>query len=268
MGKPLVLTPEEFQKLTAQGVLKFNPPTKQNNCSNAILNPTIAAATVPITPGPAPNKRASVQALRFQSSLPLQQTDIDVSCVTILRSMQISVAFWLDKFLEKQSQNWKVWFYCFQAKSLKKQQRMIKNRESACLSRKRKKEVSVVVKLNKNEHTHTYTHRSQGRIFISILCFLCHHQYMSGLEQRLKDCSMENEKLRQENSNLRKKIDVLHSEVCSFIKHTMVISLSICCCFGRIGPVCRIQFFSLFRMSVWKDSQLADRPKKWLVYLL
>ena len=38
-------------------------------------------------------------------------------------------------------------------------------------------------------------------------------QYMSGLEQRLHDFSVENEKLKQENSALRKKVELLNSEV-------------------------------------------------------
>ena len=36
---------------------------------------------------------------------------------------------------------------------------------------------------------------------------------MSGLEQRLQDFSLENEKLKQENMTLRKKIELLNSEV-------------------------------------------------------
>lgn len=45
---------------------------------------------------------------------------------------------------------------------------------------------------------------------------------MSGLEQRLKDFSMENERLKHENCALRKKIEVLNSEV------------STCSCFLRV----------------------------------
>ena len=54
---------------------------------------------------------------------------------------------------------------------------MIKNRESACLSRKRKKE------------------------------------YMSSLEEKLYNFTSANEKLRQENHMLKKRVESLQSEV-------------------------------------------------------
>ena len=76
-----MLTPEEFAKLAAQGVLKFNPPPKQDSSSttNKVLSPTISTATLPITPGPAPSKSGAVQALSFKNSLPLQHSEFDVS---------------------------------------------------------------------------------------------------------------------------------------------------------------------------------------------
>ncbi|XP_076755147.1 bZIP_ATF6 domain-containing protein ATf6 isoform X2 [Xylocopa sonorina] len=61
-------------------------------------------------------------------------------------------------------------------KALKRQQRMIKNRESACLSRKKKKE------------------------------------YMSSLEKQVHDLQQENKQLKMENTNLKQKLSTLESE--------------------------------------------------------
>lgn len=77
-----MLTPEEFAKLTAQGVLKFNPPPKQeinNRTAAKVPSPTVQTAAMPITPGPAPNKATAVQALSFKNAVPLQSSEIDVS---------------------------------------------------------------------------------------------------------------------------------------------------------------------------------------------
>ena len=52
---------------------------------------------------------------------------------------------------------------------------------------------------------------------------------MSGLEQRLQDFSLENEKLKQENMTLRKKIELLNSEVgLPFYHSSKIIEIKSC----------------------------------------
>ncbi|XP_067661796.1 cyclic AMP-dependent transcription factor ATF-6 beta-like [Haliotis asinina] len=123
--KPLVLTGEEFAKLTAAGTLRFQPPGDMKGMA-------------------APPKRQQqpvVTAVQPSMSPPPGMIQLDG-----------------------------------EGKALKRQQRMIKNRESASLSRKRKKE------------------------------------YLTGLESRLKGFSTENQKLKQENDTLKRKMSALQLE--------------------------------------------------------
>lgn len=90
----------------------------------------------------------------------------------------------------------------------KKQFRMMKNRESACLSRKRKKEVSF--NYNKNNN------KKSPLIYKIHFCFI--FKYMQNLEEKLKEIFIENQKLKTENNSLKEKITTLQNEVNLFQK--------------------------------------------------
>ncbi|WAR30660.1 hypothetical protein MAR_033202 [Mya arenaria] len=92
--KSLVLTPDEFQRLTSQGVLCFQPPKQESICNGGVLpSPLVTSVT---------------------SQCPLQKMPISSTNTVVVENAD--------------------------TKMFKRQQRMIKNRESASLSRKRKKE--------------------------------------------------------------------------------------------------------------------------------
>lgn len=132
--KSLVLTAEEFARLTNQGVLRFDPPKPES----VVQQPIIPSPPQTVTTCTS-RQTASASTVPSYSHHKLNIDDNDV-------------------------------------KIMKRQQRMIKNRESASLSRKRKKE------------------------------------YLSQLETKLHQFNAENERLKEENHSLKRKLDLLLSE--------------------------------------------------------
>lgn len=132
--KSLVLTAEEFARLTNQGVLRFDPPKQESTVQPHII-PSVTKTSV----SPCASQPPVTSSVPVYSSHILNIDDNDV-------------------------------------KIMKRQQRMIKNRESASLSRSRKKE------------------------------------YLSSLESRLQQYNSENERLKEENNSLKRKLDQLVSE--------------------------------------------------------
>ncbi|XP_038063826.1 cyclic AMP-dependent transcription factor ATF-6 beta-like [Patiria miniata] len=121
VGQPIVLTQADVARLTAQGVIKCQPP---------------------------PAKQAKVAHNHTVASIPVAAKPDDHQQVP----PNIDVRAW------------------------KRQQRMIKNRESACLSRKKKKE------------------------------------YLQGLEGKMESIDQENTRLHEENCLLRKRVEELTIE--------------------------------------------------------
>ncbi|KAK3088121.1 hypothetical protein FSP39_014992 [Pinctada imbricata] len=163
-GKQLVLTPDEFKRLTSQGLLKFQNPSQGTKAS--LTNPTHVVAP----------------SSTFVSANPILQVDNEI-------------------------------------KAIKRQQRMIKNRESASLSRKRKKE------------------------------------YLTQLEQQLQESTTQNQRLKEENESLKRKLSYIQNEN-DELKKTVSVSPS--------KRVCLMAVFLIFSLNVvqFSDYLLTDKIKR------
>eukprot|EP00058_Branchiostoma_floridae_P014785 XP_002600273.1 hypothetical protein BRAFLDRAFT_118275 [Branchiostoma floridae] len=186
-GQPIVLTQAEFARLAAQGLIK---PTNQQ----AVTTTTTQQPTATLTnqqPAPAPVQVPPAKPIApAMSNASLANGNVDM-------------------------------------KVLKRQQRMIKNRESACLSRKKKKE------------------------------------YLQGLEDKLKALGRQNEKLRQENTLLKKRVDFLNNEnerlrssksLFGSKQTTVAMAILFLVCFN-LAPLAT---YSLFRRT--SDPEIGDMP--------
>lgn len=111
-----------------------------------------------------------------------------------------------------------------ESKATKRQQRMIKNRESACLSRKRKKE------------------------------------YLSQLEKQLQECAVQNEKLKEENYQLKERIKTFEREQTN-LKRTLSLSPTKKVCLMGVFMVFMLNIFSE-RLSILQDWKPVSESEK------
>uniref|UniRef100_A0A131YU44 Cyclic AMP-dependent transcription factor ATF-6 alpha n=1 Tax=Rhipicephalus appendiculatus TaxID=34631 RepID=A0A131YU44_RHIAP len=214
--KTLTLTREEFNQLTAQGVLTIKTPTTgTSSVKTAAVAPKIvtpqgipkvAKVTIPTI-----NNVVSAASLSSTTpaTLPIVKTEpVAVSTPSVIYGPSTTLIQQLSD-----------------SKALKRQQRMIKNRESACLSRKKRKE------------------------------------YLQKLEIDVRELATENAKLKEENAHLRHRVAQLESEAkrrlpsSSNIKRTTAFMAVMFMLTFNLAP-----FSGLFRNSVPSGSDKQVLP--------
>lgn len=201
----LMLTQEEFNQLTAQGVLTIKTPSTGNsNVKTAAMAPKV------VTPQPLP-KVAKVTIPSLNTVVPAASlSNVTPAALPIVKTEPVTVSnpaviYGPSPTLLQQLSD---------SKALKRQQRMIKNRESACLSRKKRKE------------------------------------YLQKLELDVRELASENTRLREENTHLRHRVAQLESEAkrrlpSSNIKKTTALMAVMFMLTFNLAP-----FSGLFRSSV------------------
>lgn len=142
----LMLTPEEFAQLTSRGVLTLKTSQVAPKPSPAVVP---AATSLPVIRG---------------ARVPVVKTTIKTEPATAPKTPKVLLG------------NVNPFFQYADNKALKRQQRMIKNRESACLSRRKRKE------------------------------------YVQKLELQVRDLNNQNTRLKEENARLRQRVAQLEAE--------------------------------------------------------
>lgn len=164
----LMLTQEQFNRLAAQGVLTIKTPATGTRSvkAAAVVTPKIVTpqALPKVAKVTIPTLNTVVPAGSLSSTAPTALPIVKTEPVTVPTP---SVVYGPSATLMQQLND---------SKALKRQQRMIKNRESACLSRKKRKE------------------------------------YLQKLEMDVRELACENTKLKEENVRLRHRVAQLESE--------------------------------------------------------
>lgn len=197
--QPLVLTAEQLAKLTARGVIKLEP--------SAIIPSSSSQTTLVQNTTPKP--------------LGISSSNIrTVTPTTLLNGVMTILSTRKDCDL----------------KALKRQQRMIKNRESACLSRRKKKE------------------------------------YVTSLEAQVKDLTHEKQKLQVENTSLKIRLSQLEKEnenlkrgvrIPSAKKTTALLAVLLMISLN-LGPLSGIFLSNMQHMKRIQDSVLVHRGRSLL----
>ncbi|KAK8769591.1 hypothetical protein V5799_013945 [Amblyomma americanum] len=172
--RTLMLTRAEFDQLTAQGVFTINTATPRDECSintDAVAPKIVSPRALTTKAAKAPLKITvpAVSALVSATNL----SSVSPTALPIIKTQPVAIA---NPALISGSTN-SLLQHINDAKALKRQQRMIKNRESACLSRKKRKE------------------------------------YLQKLEADVQDLTSENARLKEENAELRQRVAQLEAEV-------------------------------------------------------